>query len=55
VYFVLQDFASSPQYAGGNPFPAPPFNQKGLVDMNGNFKSAFGVVSAIYHGTGQLG
>jgi beta-glucuronidase len=55
VYFVLQDFASSPQYAGGNPWPAPPFNQKGLVDATGNFKPAFTVVSALYHGTGQLG
>lgn len=55
VYFVLQDFASSPQYAGGNPLPAPPFNQKGLVDPTGNFKPAFAIVSAIYNGTAQLG
>ncbi len=55
VYFVLQDFASTPWYAGGNPFPDPPFNRKGLVDLTGNFKPAFATVAAIYHATVQLG
>jgi hypothetical protein len=55
VYFTLQEYVSSLSYAGGNPFPNPPFNQKGLVDLAGNFKPAFATVAAIYRSTAQLG
>ncbi|HEY6395957.1 MAG TPA: glycoside hydrolase family 2 TIM barrel-domain containing protein, partial [Solirubrobacteraceae bacterium] len=54
VCFVLQDYVSSPQYAGGNPFPDPPYNRKGLVDLMGSFKPAFAVVAALYHAIAQL-
>jgi beta-glucuronidase len=54
-YFTLQEYAAGLGYTGGNPWPDPPFNQKGLVDLYGNLKPAFATVSAIYHATRQLG
>jgi beta-glucuronidase len=55
LYFVLQDYVAFPTYSGGNPWPDPPFNQKGLLDLNGNPKPAWSVVSQIYHATQQIG
>jgi beta-glucuronidase len=55
MYFALQDFAARPGYSGGDPVPHPPFVEKGVVDLLGNIKSAFGVMSAIYHATAQVG
>jgi beta-glucuronidase len=54
MYFVLQDYVAFPTYSGGNPWPDPPFNQKGLLDINGNPKPAWSVVSQIYHSTVQI-
>jgi len=54
MYFALQDFANNPNYGGGNPYPDAPFDQKGLVDLYGNFKPAFAVVQAIYKATQQI-
>jgi len=54
LYFLLQDYPAYPGYNGGNPLPDSPFNQKGLVDLYGNLKPAFGVVQAIYHDTVQI-
>jgi beta-glucuronidase len=54
VAWLLQDFAAVPGWGGGNPRPDPPFVHKGLVDLNGNLKPAFAVVSAIYHATSQF-
>jgi beta-glucuronidase len=54
IYFLLQDYVAYPGYNGGNPRPTPPFNQKGLVDLDGNLKPAFAVVSRIYHQTVQI-
>jgi hypothetical protein len=55
IYFPLQDFAARPGWGGGDPWPAPPFVQKGLVDLYGNAKPAFSVVSSLYHSTVQIG
>jgi beta-glucuronidase len=55
MYFTVQDYAAYPGYNGGNPIPNPPFNEKGLVDLYGNLKPAFGVVSEIYHSATQIG
>ena len=55
LYFLIQDYAAYPGYNGGNPLPSPPFNTKGLVDLYGNPKPAFGVVQSIYDGTVQIG
>ena len=54
MYFTLQEYAAFPGYSGGNPLPTPPFNQKGLVDLAGNFKPAFAVVQRIYTATVQI-
>jgi beta-glucuronidase len=50
LYWALQDFAAFPGWGGANPYPNPPWVQKGLVDNRGNPKPAFAVVSQIYHG-----
>ena len=54
IYFILQDAATFPNYSGGNPWPAAPINQKGLIDFQGHFKPAFAVVQAIYGSTVQI-
>jgi beta-glucuronidase len=54
IYFALQDYVAYPGYAGGDPWPYSPINQKGLVDLYGNFKPAFAVVQAIYKQTVQI-
>jgi beta-glucuronidase len=54
IWFVLEDFAAYPGYSGGNPRPNSPFNGKGLVDLFGDFKPAFSVVSGMYHNIRQL-
>jgi beta-glucuronidase len=55
IYFLLQDFAARPGWMGGDPGGTPPFVQKGLVDLQGNVKDVFGLVSRIYHSTRQTG
>lgn len=52
---TLQDFIAFPGYNGGNPWPTSEVNTKGLVDLYGNLKPAFGVVSSIFHATRQVG
>ena len=54
IYFALQDFAARPNWGGGDPWPNPPWVQKGLVDLSGNLKPAFAVVSSIFHATRQI-
>ena len=54
LYFALQDFAVTPNWAGGNPWPDPPFLHKGLFDLSGAPKPAFGVVAGIFHATRQI-
>jgi beta-glucuronidase len=54
IYFLLQDAVSFPGYAGGNPFPGPPLNFKGLLDFNGRRKPAWDVVASIYRHTAQI-
>jgi beta-glucuronidase len=55
LYWTLQNYDAYPGYSGGNPFPNPPLNEKGLVDQYGNEKPAFTGVQSIYHSTRQLG
>jgi beta-glucuronidase len=54
MYSALQDFAVGPGWTGGNPWPDPPFDQKGLIDRYGDPKPAFAIVSRIYHATVQI-
>jgi beta-glucuronidase len=55
TYFALQDFAARPGWAGGDPRGTPPFVQKGLVDLQGDPKDVFGLVSQLYRATRQIG
>jgi len=54
IYFALQNYVAFPTYSGGDPRPDPPFNQKGVVDFNGNFKPSWSVMAQIYHSTVQI-
>jgi beta-glucuronidase len=55
IYWLLQDFAAFPGWDGGNPLGMQPFVTKGLVDLQGNPKPAFSLVSSLYHATRQIG
>ncbi len=55
LYFAMQNYVAFPTYSGGDPKPNPPFNEKGMVDLSGNHKPAFDVMSSIYHATRQIG
>ncbi len=48
----LRDFRVKPGWAGGNPFPHPPVNEKGLLDDYGRRKPAFDAVRNVYLRTG---
>jgi beta-glucuronidase len=50
----LRDFRVKPGWAGGNPLPHPPVNEKGLVDDAGHLKPSFPVVQEIYRKTGPF-
>jgi beta-glucuronidase len=54
MYFALQDFASRPGWGGGDPWPDPPFVQKGVLDLYGNEKPVFSVVQSIDDATQQI-
>jgi len=48
----LRDFRVKPGWAGGNPKPNPPVNEKGLVDDSNRPKPAFSLVQQIFRRTG---
>jgi len=48
----LRDFRVKPGWAGGNPKPNPPVNEKGIVSDAGQPKPAFGPVEEIFRRTG---
>jgi beta-glucuronidase len=54
MYFVLQDFAARPGWSGGDPWPDPPYVQKGVFDLQGNPKPVFQTLSSIDHATVQI-
>jgi beta-glucuronidase len=54
IYFLLQDAPTFLGYGGGNPMPTSPFDQKGLIDVNGNLKPAFAAVASIFKATTQI-
>ena len=54
LYFDLNDAAVKASYTGSNPWPDPPWLEKGLVDRFGHLKPAFAVVASIYHHTRQI-
>jgi beta-glucuronidase len=55
IYFLLQDFAARPGWAGDNPHGYPPFVQKGLLNLSGKPKPAYGLVASLYRSTVQIG
>ena len=55
IWFAMQDFAARPGWSGGDPVAHAPFVEKGVVDLRGNLKQAFGAMAAIYHGVNQIG
>jgi beta-glucuronidase len=55
MWWSLQDFAARPGWGGGNPRPDPPFVEKGLIDLAGNPKPVWSVVSQVFHHTRQTG
>ena len=55
MWFALQDFAAEPGWTGGNPYPDPPFVQKGEIDINGNPRQPlFSTIQSIYRSTVQI-
>jgi glycosyl hydrolase family 2 len=55
IYFTLQEFRVRPDWQGGNPRPAPPLHQKGLITFDGVRKPAFFDVQRLFRATAQLG
>jgi Glycosyl hydrolases family 2, TIM barrel domain/Glycosyl hydrolases family 2, sugar binding domain/Glycosyl hydrolases family 2 len=55
LWWTLEEFAVKPGWEGGNPWPAPPIHQKGLITMAGVKKPAFTDIQRIYKGTVQWG
>jgi beta-glucuronidase len=55
MWFALQDFPSKPGWSGGDPFPHPPFVEKGEIDLEGNpVQPLFSTVQSIYTSTVQI-
>jgi beta-glucuronidase len=48
----LRDFRVKPGWIGGNPYPNPPHNQKGLIDDTGAAKPGFFAAQEIFRKTG---
>jgi beta-glucuronidase len=56
MWFALQDFPSRPGWSGGDPFPHPPFVEKGEIDLQGNpVQPLFSTIQSIYTSTQQIG
>ncbi len=55
MWFALQDFAARPGWSGGDPFPHPPFVEKGEIDLQGNpVQPLFSTIQSIYTATVQI-
>ena len=54
LWFAMQTFAAHPGWGGGDPFPDPPWVQKGAYDQYGQPTPLFDVLSGIYHATVQI-
>jgi Glycosyl hydrolases family 2, TIM barrel domain/Glycosyl hydrolases family 2, sugar binding domain/Glycosyl hydrolases family 2 len=55
IWWTLEEFAVRPNWEGGNPWPASPIHQKGLITMTGAKKPAFSDIQRIYQSTKQYG
>jgi len=54
IVWSLHDFRVKPGWAGGNPLPHPPVNEKGLIDDAGFRKPAFATVRQVFQRTGPF-
>ena len=54
-WWTLQEFHVRPDWQGGNPHPAPPLHQKGLLTLDFQKKPAWDDVHRIYTSVDQLG
>jgi beta-glucuronidase len=54
LWFAMQTFAAHPGWGGGDPWPDPPFVQKGTWDQFGQPTPLLPVLSGLYHGTVQI-
>ncbi|HEX3978212.1 MAG TPA: glycoside hydrolase family 2 TIM barrel-domain containing protein [Solirubrobacteraceae bacterium] len=55
MWFALQDFPAKPGWSGGDPFPHPPFVEKGEIDLEGNpVQPLFSAIQSIYTSTAQI-
>jgi beta-glucuronidase len=55
IWWALQEFRVRPNWEGGNPRPAPPLHQKGLLRFDWSRKPAWFELQRIYKATEQLG
>lgn len=51
ILWALRDFRVHPTWAGGNPKPNPPWNNKGLIDENGLTKPVWPLVQQNFRAT----
>ena len=54
MVWALRDFRVHPTWGGGNPFPQPPYNHKGLIEESGARKPAFFEAQRIMRATPPL-
>jgi beta-glucuronidase len=54
LIWALRDFRVRPEWDGGNPKPASPLNQKGLVDQSGKPKPAYAAAKRMFDEVGPL-
>ena len=54
IVWALRDFRVHPAWAGGNPLPNPPWNNKGLLEEGGTPKPAFQEMQRLFHATPPL-
>jgi beta-glucuronidase len=54
IYWAIQEFRVRPDWDGGNPRPAPPIHQKGLVTLDWQKKPAWASMVAAFHATQQF-
>ena len=55
IVWILRDFKVRPGWDGGNPVSGAPYNQKGLMDQNGNPKPAYPLLQRIYENVQRAG
>ena len=53
LYWALKEFRVRPEWDGGNPRPAPPVHQKGVVAFDGTRKPGYGDLQRIFTATDQ--